>query len=74
MCLLADMMIFTGGCNMYLIVDETCRTHGLSKKFLFSASNTKLCDKTKAVTCGDASTVFCINFLVSCDAKLSWYV
>lgn len=67
-------MIFTDGCNIYLIVDETCRTHEFSKKILFSASNTKLRDKTKAVTCGDASTVFCINFLMSCDIKLCWYV
>jgi len=30
--------------------------------------------ETKAIICGDASTVFCIDFLVHCDTKLSCYV
>lgn len=72
MCLLADMMVFADACNIYPIVDEMCRTHGFSK-ILFSASNTKLGDKTKAVICADASTVLYIKLLVSCDTILSWY-
>lgn len=64
----ANMTIFDDAYNIYLFVDESCRTCGFSKKKKkVIASNIKWCDKTKAVICGDTDIVFCINLLAS------WY-